>query len=80
MKTINRDAELLRKQSMVLFLGGKSTGKTSLINYLLGIDDTSMQLTTGLCTRYNYVNCILIIHDIDDFSLIKENNSLVFVL
>lgn len=33
---------------MVLFLGGKSTGKTSLVNYLLGIDSTPWQLKTGI--------------------------------
>jgi nicotinamide riboside kinase len=43
----NSDAELFAKPT-VLFLGGKSTGKTSLVNYLLGIDSTPWQLKTGI--------------------------------
>ncbi|CAG2159067.1 unnamed protein product [Oppiella nova] len=45
------DAELFAKPK-VLFLGAKSSGKTSLVNYLLGIDSTPMQLNTGLTTSY----------------------------
>jgi hypothetical protein len=45
------DAELFAKPT-VLFLGGKSTGKTSLVNYLLGIDSTPWQLKTGLTSTY----------------------------
>jgi len=41
------DAELFAKPK-VLFLGAKSSGKTSLVNYLLGIDSTPMQLNTGM--------------------------------
>ncbi|CAG2118950.1 unnamed protein product, partial [Medioppia subpectinata] len=44
------DAELFAKPK-VLFLGGKSSGKTALVNYLLGIDSTSMQLNSDNYTR-----------------------------
>ncbi|XP_067252465.1 sarcalumenin-like isoform X1 [Chanodichthys erythropterus] len=40
------DAEINSKP-MVLFLGPWSVGKSSMINYLLGLDDTSQQLYTG---------------------------------
>ncbi|XP_016410441.1 sarcalumenin-like isoform X2 [Sinocyclocheilus rhinocerous] len=40
------DAEITSKP-MVLFLGPWSVGKSSMINYLLGLDDTSQQLYTG---------------------------------
>jgi len=40
------DAEIFSKP-MVLFLGAKSSGKTSLVNYLLGIESTPWQLQTG---------------------------------
>lgn len=32
---------------MVLFLGGKSTGKSSMVNYLLGIDETPWEIKVG---------------------------------
>ncbi|XP_077082864.1 sarcalumenin isoform X4 [Siphateles boraxobius] len=40
------DAEITSKP-MVLFLGPWSVGKSSMINYLLGLHDTSQQLYTG---------------------------------
>ncbi|XP_051550127.1 sarcalumenin-like [Myxocyprinus asiaticus] len=40
------DAEITSKP-MVLFLGPWSVGKSSMINYLLDLDDTSQQLYTG---------------------------------
>ncbi|XP_067272256.1 sarcalumenin-like isoform X2 [Pseudorasbora parva] len=40
------DAEITSKP-MVLFLGPWSVGKSSMINYLLGLDETSQQLYTG---------------------------------
>ncbi|KAI2650296.1 Sarcalumenin [Labeo rohita] len=40
------DAEITSKP-MVLFLGPWSVGKSSMINYLLGLDDSSQQLYTG---------------------------------
>lgn len=40
------DAEILSKP-LVILLGGKSTGKTSLVNYLLGIQGTPWQLKSG---------------------------------
>lgn len=40
------DAEIFSKP-MVLFLGAKSSGKTSLVNYLLGLESTPWQLRTG---------------------------------
>ena len=36
---------------MVLFLGGKSTGKSSLVNYLLGIDETPWEIKVGTGSR-----------------------------
>ena len=46
MKHFPSDAEIFSKP-MILFLGGKSTGKSSLVNYLLGIDDTPWQVKVG---------------------------------
>lgn len=40
------DGEITSKP-MVLFLGPWSVGKSSMINYLLGLDGTSQQLYTG---------------------------------
>lgn len=33
---------------MVMFMGAKSSGKTSLVNYLLGLESTPLQLKTGI--------------------------------
>ena len=49
------DAELFSKP-MVTFLGGKSTGKTSLVNYLLGLDGARWQLNTSNITHYFNIN------------------------
>ncbi|XP_054161022.1 sarcalumenin-like [Oppia nitens] len=51
------DAELFAKPK-VLLLGGKSSGKTSLVNYLLGIDSSPMQLNTGLQTSYPHFSVL----------------------
>ncbi|UXI21754.1 hypothetical protein NH340_JMT07697 [Sarcoptes scabiei] len=39
---------------MILFLGGKSTGKSSLINYLLGIDGTPWKISTGASSKSKF--------------------------
>lgn len=39
---------------MILFLGGKSTGKSSLVNYLLGIDDTPWEIKIGKISESIY--------------------------
>lgn len=47
---LSADGEITSKP-MVLFLGPWSVGKSSMINYLLGLDDTPYQLYTGTsCT------------------------------
>lgn len=43
---LSADGEITSKP-MVLFLGPWSVGKSSMINYLLGLDDTPYQLYTG---------------------------------
>ncbi|RWS25603.1 sarcalumenin-like protein [Leptotrombidium deliense] len=43
------DAEIFSKP-LVLFLGAKGSGKTSLVNYILGLQSTPWQLKTGLTT------------------------------
>lgn len=43
---------------MVLFLGPWSVGKSSMINYLLGLSDSPYQLYTGLLHANTFV-CIL---------------------
>lgn len=43
---LSTDGEITSKP-MVLFLGPWSVGKSSMINYLLGLDDTPYQLYTG---------------------------------
>ncbi|XP_075591436.1 sarcalumenin isoform X1 [Dermatophagoides farinae] len=47
------DSEIFSKP-MILFLGGKSTGKSSLVNYLLGIDGTSWQIPTGAASQTKF--------------------------
>lgn len=49
------DAEINSKP-MVLFLGPWSVGKSSMINYLLGLDDTSQQLYTGNTSVIKWMN------------------------
>nr|XP_042710043.1 sarcalumenin isoform X3 [Chrysemys picta bellii] len=44
--SLARDGEITSKP-MVLFLGPWSVGKSTMINYLLGLDDTPYQLYTG---------------------------------
>lgn len=44
------DGEITSKP-MVLFLGPWSVGKSSMINYLLGINDSPHQLYTGMLHR-----------------------------
>lgn len=43
---LSADGEITSKP-MVLFLGPWSVGKSTMINYLLGLDDTPYQLYTG---------------------------------
>lgn len=43
---LSADGEITSKP-MVLFLGPWSVGKSSMINYLLGLDNTPYQLYTG---------------------------------
>lgn len=40
------DAEIFAKP-LVVFLGAKSSGKSTLINYLLGLQNTEWALPTG---------------------------------
>lgn len=44
------DGEVTSKP-MILFLGPWSVGKSSMINYLLGLHDTAQELYTGKLTR-----------------------------
>ncbi|KAH9414090.1 hypothetical protein DERP_012569 [Dermatophagoides pteronyssinus] len=47
------DSEIFSKP-MILFLGGKSTGKSSIVNYLLGIDGTPWQIPTGAASQTKF--------------------------
>jgi GTPase SAR1 family protein len=47
------DAEIFAKP-MIMFLGAKSSGKTSLANYLLGLQSTPWQLKTGYSTSPHF--------------------------
>lgn len=47
------DGEITSKP-MVLFLGPWSVGKSSMINYLLGMHDSPYQLYTGMSNIMNY--------------------------
>ncbi|RWS12663.1 sarcalumenin-like protein, partial [Dinothrombium tinctorium] len=51
------DAEIFSKP-MVLFLGSKGSGKTSLANYILGLQSTPWQLKTGLATGGHYFTVV----------------------
>ena len=57
------DAEIHAKP-LVLFLGPWSTGKSTMINYLLEIDDSEHSLYTGsLCASFAPFTCIIIALD-----------------
>lgn len=47
------DGEITSKP-MVLFLGPWSVGKSSMINYLLGLQDSPYQLYTGASAGFRY--------------------------
>lgn len=46
----------INSKPMVLFLGPWSVGKSSMINYLLGLDGTSQQLYTGNKSVIKWMN------------------------
>lgn len=52
------DAEIFARP-MVLILGPKGSGKTSLVNYLLGLQATPWQLNTGISTSYPHFTLLV---------------------
>lgn len=68
------DGEITSKP-MVLFLGPWSVGKSSMINYLLGLHDTAQELYTGLQIQLKYTelkSCVFVTEPLQELIRITE--------